>query len=167
MSNIIIVYTSLTGNTEEMTEAIAQGIREEGEKPVVKLVDECSASDLVNYKGCLLGSYTWGDGELPDEFIDFYKEMDTIDLSDKRAAAFGSCDSIYDKVGAAVDILSNKLSERGARLVLSGLKIELCPSNKDIEVCKDFGRRFARSLDQLDRSKMTKKEVTNLNGNFI
>ncbi|WAA11170.1 flavodoxin [Fervidibacillus albus] len=146
MSNIIIVFASMSGNTEEMAEAIAQGIKQEGESPIVKFVDDCSVSELLSYKACLLGAYTWGDGDLPDEFLDFYDDLDTIELNGKKAAVFGSCDSFYNKVGAAVDILIDKLSERGAEVVLPGLKVELTPTNEDIEVCKEFGRKFARSV---------------------
>jgi flavodoxin I len=60
----------------------------------------------------LLGAYTWGDGELPDDFLDFYDEMDRIQLIGKKAAVFGSCDSAYPKFGAAVDIVIKKLNER-------------------------------------------------------
>jgi flavodoxin I len=143
MTEIIIVYASMTGNTEEIAEAIADGVREAGIEPVVKSVLDASASELSRYDGILLGAYTWGDGELPDEFLDFYEEMDEIEISGLKSAVFGSADSSYVKFGAAVDILEEKLAQLGSQTVLPGLKIELRPSAEEKQACKEFGRKFA------------------------
>jgi flavodoxin I len=100
LADIIVIYASMTGNTEEMAEAIAAGIRAEGAEVIVKSVMDASASELERHEGILLGAYTWGDGELPDEFLDFYEEMDRMRLDGCAAAVFGSCDSCYPAYGA-------------------------------------------------------------------
>ncbi len=146
MANVVLIYASMTGNTEEMSEAIAEGVREEGGELVMKSVMDANASELEQYDGILLGAYTWGDGELPDEFLDFYDEMDDIQLAHKKAAAFGSCDSNYIAYGEAVDILIDKLQECGAEVVLPGLKVELMPNSQDKETCRQFGKQFVRHL---------------------
>ncbi|MED0686774.1 flavodoxin [Anoxybacillus ayderensis] len=146
MAKVIMVFTSMTGNTEEMAEAIAQGVREQGVELDVKEVLDATATELEQYDGILLGAYTWGDGELPDDFLDFYDELDDVDLTGKKAAVFGSCDSSYEKYGAAVDILIEKLQECGAEVVLEGLKIELTPTNEDKQLCIAFGREFSKQL---------------------
>ncbi|MFS8630261.1 MAG: flavodoxin domain-containing protein, partial [Bacillales bacterium] len=59
MSKIIMVYCSMTGNTEEMANAVAEGIRETGKEADVKDIMEIpSASILEQYEGIILGSYT-------------------------------------------------------------------------------------------------------------
>lgn len=136
----------MTGNTEEMAEAIAEGVREQGIELNVKEVLDAVAVELEQYDGILLGAYTWGDGELPDDFLDFYDELDDVDLTGKKAAVFGSCDSSYEKYGAAVDILIEKLQERGAEVILEGLKVELTPTNEEKQLCIAFGRNFAKQL---------------------
>lgn len=146
MSSILMVYASMTGNTQEIAEAIAEGIRSTGATLEIKEVMDASASELEAYDAILLGAYTWGDGELPDECMDFYEEMDSINLAGKKVAAFGSCDSNYEHVGAAVDILLNKARERGAETPLEGLKIELAPTAKEVEICKAFGVSFVELL---------------------
>jgi flavodoxin I len=146
MAKLLMVYTSMTGNTEEIANAIAEGIQEEGIDLEVKEVLDADAKELEEYDGILLGAYTWGDGELPDDFLDFYDEMNELDLSGKKAAVFGSCDSNYEKYGAAVDILIDKLKEIGAEVVLEGLKIELAPSNEERETCKQFGKQFVQRV---------------------
>ncbi|KFZ42161.1 flavodoxin [Anoxybacillus flavithermus] len=146
MAKVIMVFTSMTGNTEEMAEAIAEGVREQGVELDVKEVLDATATELEKYDGILLGAYTWGDGELPDDFLDFYDELDDVDLTGKKAAVFGSCDSSYEKYGAAVDILTEKLQERGAEVVLQGLKIELTPTNEEKQLCMAFGKEFSKQL---------------------
>jgi flavodoxin I len=142
-----MVYASMTGNTLDMAEAIVEGINEQ-EEVVMKDVIEVHADELENYDGILLGAYTWGDGDLPDEFIDFYEEMNQINLKGKKAAVFGSCDSAYEQVGAAVDILIQKLIDQGAEVILEGLKIELTPTEEDKEICRQFGRDFILHFDK-------------------
>ncbi|TGV10056.1 flavodoxin, partial [Mesorhizobium sp. M00.F.Ca.ET.186.01.1.1] len=100
MSRILMVYASMTGNTQEIAEAIAEGIRSTGKELEIKEVMDATAKELEDYDGILLGAYTWGDGDLPDECLDFYEEMDDIDLTGKKVVAFGSCDSAYEHVGA-------------------------------------------------------------------
>lgn len=144
MSKIIMVFASMTGNTQEMADLIAEGVREEGIELEVKEVFDANASSIEEYDGILLGAYTWGDGDLPDEFLDFYENMDDLNLHGKKAAVFGSCDSAYEKYGAAVDTLIGKLKELDAEVVLEGLKVELSPSSNEQEICKSFGRSFAK-----------------------
>ncbi|WP_100401787.1 flavodoxin [Bacillus sp. FJAT-42315] len=144
---IVMIYASMSGNTEEMAEAIEAGVKEAGaELRKIDINDEPEAQVLEQYSGILLGAYTWGDGELPYEFEEFYEEMNEVDLTGKVAAAFGSCDSMYPKYGAAVDLLIEKLEERGASVPQDGLKVELTPEDEDVEACKEFGRIFAKEL---------------------
>jgi flavodoxin I len=58
MARIILIYASMTGNTEEMAEAVAEGVREEGEELVLKEVVHANAAELKLYDGILLGAYT-------------------------------------------------------------------------------------------------------------
>ncbi|WP_313433048.1 flavodoxin [Siminovitchia terrae] len=149
MSKIILIFTSMSGNTEMMAEAIAEGIREvEGKLDIINIMDGLEATDLENYDGILLGTYTWADGELPDEFLDFYEEVDNVHLTGKKTAVFGSCNSAFPQYGAAVDILIEKLEVRGAQVYSEGLKVELTPDQEDIEVCRELGKNFVAFLNK-------------------
>lgn len=142
----LLIYASMTGNTEEMAEAVAEGVKGTDEELTMKEVMDAYASEMADYDGILLGAYTWGDGELPDEFLDFFDEMDDVDLTGKKAAVFGSCDSSYAQYGAAVDILIEKLRQRGCEVVLDGLKVELTPKADEKELCRQFGNAFVCKL---------------------
>ena len=147
MAKIVLIYASMSGNTEMMAEAVVKGIQEAGEEvKVIDVMNGVFAKDLLDYDGILLGSYTWGDGELPDDFLEFYEEMEGIDLTGKKAAVFGSGDTGYYDFCAAVDILSEKLKERGADVLPEGLKVDLTPSEDEEEACTTLGRDFAAFL---------------------
>jgi len=151
MSKIMMVYASMSGNTEEIAQAIAEGVQEGGAEVEIKEVTEVTAKELEQFDGILLGSYTWGDGELPDEFLDFYDDMDGVDLSGKIAGVFGSGDHAYIHFCAAVDLLQEKLVQLGARLVQEGIKIEHSPSGDEKQLCKEFGKTFVNHLTSVEK----------------
>lgn len=146
MSKVIIVYTSMTGNTEAMATAVQDGIKSVHVDVEMKDGLNIMPDELDEFDGIILGSYSWGDGDIPDDFLDFYEEMDNVDFTGKKAAVFGSCDSSYESFGGAVDKLIEKLQERGAEVVLEGLKVELTPNDDEIKECEEFGRKFIEKL---------------------
>jgi flavodoxin I len=146
MPKVIVLYTSLTGNTEEMAEAIAQGVKESGFQVTCKEAFDAKPTDLLEYDAIIIGAYTWGDGELPDEYLDFYEDMDGLDLSGKQATAFGSGDSGYPVFFGAVDLIENKLRELGAAIVSPGLKFEYTASDEEKEEGKRLGALVAGVL---------------------
>ncbi|MBD7968127.1 flavodoxin [Paenibacillus gallinarum] len=156
MANILIVYASLTGNTEEIAELIAEGIKKQSHTAVLKTAEECRADEVLNYDGSLIGLYTWGDGDLPDEFLDFYEELDEVDLTGYPVSLFGSGDTSYDLFCGAVDTAEAKVKERGAVIMESSLKIEYSPLDEEKNDCRAFGARFAYRL-----ASMMKEEVQN------
>ncbi|MBE2974477.1 flavodoxin [Priestia megaterium] len=143
MKEILLAYASMSGNTE----AIADLIEEELVKHRLHVkraeVYDIDASDLVSAESIIFGAYTWGDGELPDDFLDLYDEMDDIDLSQKQMAVFGSGDSSYDVFCGAVDLIEEKIKRRNGNIAVPGLKIELSPFGEDVEKCKVFAKGFA------------------------
>ncbi|GHI00246.1 flavodoxin [Neobacillus kokaensis] len=141
-ASCLIVYASMSGNTEEIANEIAKGIREAGATVEIKDILQAEPVDLKQSDGILLGAYTWDDGNLPDEFLDFYEAMDTLELKGKPAAVFGSCDSYYEHRGGAVDILTEKLTELEANIILNGLKIDLAPTPEEKEQCVQYGKSF-------------------------
>ena len=147
MSKIVLIFASMSGNTEMMAEAVVKGIQEAGEEvEVIDVMNGVFAKELLNYDGILLGSYTWGDGELPDDFLEFYEEMDEIDLKGKKAAVFGSGDTGYNHFCAAVDILMEKLKERRCRCISRRIEGGFNTRRGEEEACRTLGKNFAAFL---------------------
>ena len=140
--NTIIVYASMTGNTEFIAELIAEELTKLGEKVDVKDAMVTFAEDLNPYDRILIGSYTWGDGDLPDEVMDFYEELKNTDLTGKTAAVFGAGDSSYNHFARAVDIFEETLRDRGCTILINGLKADR-GSEEDIKTkCKEFSKKL-------------------------
>jgi flavodoxin I len=146
LTNAILVFASMSGNTETMAMSIAEGVKELGVNLVIRECYEVEPDELINYDGILLGSYTWGEGEFPDEFVDLYDEMEHLDFSLKKGAVFGSGSTLYSCFGGAVDLLSKKLTDRGAEILNPPLKMEQTPNDNEIAICKEFGKQFAEKL---------------------
>ena len=84
-----------------------------------------AAADAVQRYDCLLlGSSTWGCGELQDDWFGFLEGLKGQDLSGKSVALFGCGDSsMYpDTFCDAVGILREELAGTGCRFV--GLAID-------------------------------------------
>lgn len=143
MASILLVFASLSGNTEEIADIIQSQLKPDADVTRRHIdMDDIEAEELERYDGIIFGTYTWGDGDLPYELEDFYDDMEDIDLKGIPAACFGSCDSSYLEYGAAVDTVSIKLQEKGAVLVEPNLKIELDPEGEEITRCEEFARQF-------------------------
>ncbi|WP_216831679.1 flavodoxin [Alkalihalobacterium elongatum] len=145
MSEVLLVYASMSGNTEAIADLIEEGLQEESMNVTKLEVMDCDAEQLNAFDAIILGAYTWGDGELPDEFLDLYDEMAGLDLTNKQFAVFGSGDTAYEIFCGAVDLLEAMIEERNGQIVQPGLKIELGPDGEE-ETCKGFGREFAKKV---------------------
>ncbi|GIN57932.1 flavodoxin [Lederbergia ruris] len=148
MKKVIIIYTSSTGSTEALAEAIIEELKQNNEIEIaVKDSFAATPAELHEYDGILIGTYTWDGGVVPDEFMDFYEELDEEDLTGKMAAVFGSGDSYYTNTyGAALTLFAEKLSESGAEIVLPNFLIELFPEDEDLASAKQFAQHFIQSL---------------------
>lgn len=141
--NTIIVYASMSGKTEKMAISIATELTKAGEEVVIKDVFEVFAEELRSFDRILVGSYTWGNGDLSDEILGFYDELANIDLTGKVAATFGSGDSSYEYFARAVDILEETLQNQGCEIITKGLKVDSClEDDEDIETkCLTFAKK--------------------------
>lgn len=96
MTKALIVYASMTGNTEECVEVVEEALEDLGVEVDVEESVDADPLDFEDYDICLVATYTYGpDGNLPDEILDFYEELEDIDLSGKVYGCFGSGDTFY------------------------------------------------------------------------
>ncbi|WP_026673199.1 flavodoxin [Alkalihalobacterium bogoriense] len=154
MENVLLLFCSMSGNTEAIADVLEEGLAAEGVVVTKKDVLDVDASILLEYDAVVIGAYTWGDGELPDEFLDFYEEMENMDLSDKTFGVFGSGDTAYEIFCGAVDIIEERIKEQGGQIVVDGLKIEYEPIGEDIDLCKEFAKEFV--VESKNKNTITK-----------
>lgn len=121
MSKTIVVYGSSTGTCESIAQTIGQKTGAE----VIEVVN-LSAEQLEGADNILLGTSTWGGGELQDDWYDGVKTVRQTNLSGKKVAIFGCGDSasysdsfcsgmkeLYDAAQAAGATLVGEVSTEG------------------------------------------------------
>ncbi|MDR0665196.1 MAG: flavodoxin [Helicobacteraceae bacterium] len=119
MAKIGIFYGSVSGHTAKAAETIGGLLSEKHDVTVVNMEDVSSLDDLLEYDNLILGSSTWGQGDLQNDWRDPFAQMDEADFSNKTVALFGAGDS--DKHGehfaSALGVLYDKIVERGAKVI--------------------------------------------------
>lgn len=91
MKKTAIFFGSSSGITEDIAGRIADklGI----DSSAIYNVTNAKAAEAANYEVLLLGSSTWGIGDLQDDWEGFLPQLKQVDLSGKRIALFGTGDS--------------------------------------------------------------------------
>ncbi len=118
-----IFYGSTTGATLEVAEMIAKclGIKESD----IHNVATTAPSAVAPYEILILGTSTWGDGEMQDNMDDFSRGLDVLDLNGKDIALFGCGDeTMNDTFCNAVGELYSRLKDTGARFIGQGFTTE-------------------------------------------
>lgn len=147
MPSALIVYASLTGNTEEAAEILEEAL--EGLDVDVELVESVFADpeDFLDVDLAIVGTYTYGtDANLPDEIVDFYEELEDVDLTGKVYGTFGSGDTFYEKYCKSVDDFSEQFEKTGAIEGAESVKIDLDPQEEDIKNLHTFAEKLLKKL---------------------
>lgn len=143
---LAIVYSSKTGNTEEVVELIRQLFLINKVDVTLFRIEEFQITDLINYEAVVIGTYTWGNGEIPQEMMELYRAFETQDVKKVLTGVVGTGDSGYSKYCGAVDEFKDMLSVHTNLMVT--LKIELTLQMSDIVKCQRFVNIF---VDELKR----------------
>lgn len=150
MPSVMIVYASLTGNTEECAEILEEAFQELGAE--VELVESVFADpeDFKNADITIVGTYTYGtDADLPDEIVDFYEELEDVDLKGKIYGNFGSGDTFYEKYCKSVDDFDEQFEKTGATKGADNVKVNLNPEEEDIENLKAFAQKLIDAYENM------------------
>lgn len=146
-----IVYASMTGNTEEIADIVASKLEELG---LEVHNDECTTvetEEILDADIIVVATYTYsygGDGELPDEIVDFYTDLADLDLTGKIYGVCGSGDTFYDDFCKSVDDFDLMLGSRGATKGAENVKVDLAAEDEDIENLEKFATNLVAALDK-------------------
>ncbi len=111
-----IFYGSTTGVTEHIAFRLAE-LLDIGDEHLHDVANS-KPSEVGNYETLILGSSTWGHGDLQDDWYDFLEGIETLDLRGKSIAIFGCGDqSMSDTFCNAVGTIYRRLQKTGARFI--------------------------------------------------
>lgn len=89
MKTTVIVYGTSTGTCEELANKIGGKL---GVDNIINVTD-LDSSVIADNDNLILGTSTWGAGEMQDDWYDGVKVLKGADLSGKTVALFGCGDS--------------------------------------------------------------------------
>ena len=141
MAKVLVVYCSLSGNTETAAEAIAEGARNAGAQVTVKKGLEAEAEDLMAADAVALGSYdafSYMGGGLKD-FLDrsFYPTQNEV--TGKPYAAFLT----HGGGGKAIDSILSVAESFKLKKLADPVLVNGRPQDKDIACLKALGAKLA------------------------
>ena len=140
MSEVIVAFWTGTGNTAEMAEYVAEGIKEGGAEAKVVSVDDISAADLKDAKAFALGCPSMGVEQLEESTMEPFVEEVCGFASGKTIGLFGS----YGwGDGEWMHNWEDKCKEDGAVLVSDGVICQEEPDDDAVESCKALGKALA------------------------
>lgn len=122
--DILILYASRTGNTERVSEWIADTLQAGGHRTVRHNAQHFQPELLSQFPVILAGCSTIGEGDLLPSYFPWEKALRELDLDGVYGAAFGTGAERYRFFAEAVVILENRLRNAGIKLLLPGLKID-------------------------------------------
>ena len=114
MKKTIVVFGSSTGTCEGIAGDIAAKLGTEAVN-----VSDLTADVIAENENLIIGTSTWGAGEVQDDWYDGLKTLKAADLSGKTVALFGCGDSAsysYTFCGGMAEIY-NAVKQAGANVV--------------------------------------------------
>lgn len=91
MKKTLIVYGSTSGNCESIAHKIADALGVDASSVIA--ASELNPELIASNDNLILGSSTWGCGDLQDDWYDGVEVIKSSDLSGKTVAVFGCGDS--------------------------------------------------------------------------
>lgn len=147
MALVKIVYASMTGNTEEIADIVSDKLTQLGHTVELEECTSVDASDFEDADIAVVATYTYGDGDLPDEIVDFYEDLQELDLTGKIYGVVGSGDTFYDYFCKAVDDFEAAFDKSGATKGAASVKVDLAAEDEDIEKLEAFAEQLVAGLE--------------------
>lgn len=152
-----IFYGSTTGTTESVAGMIAGklGVSSADVHDVSKMT-----ADMVNsYDVLLLGTSTWGDGELQDDWYDGVRLLKELNLNGKLVGLFGCGDSesYADTFCDAMGLIYEELKDTGCEFI-NGVPASGYTYSSSVAVID--GQFVGLAIDEMNESGMTDERVT-------
>ncbi|MDG0860386.1 flavodoxin domain-containing protein [Staphylococcus equorum] len=105
----LVIYTSLTGNTKTFVDYLISKSKND-----VDVGD--FSTDISSYNRIAIGTYTWGNGNIPRKMKKFLIE-NKDNFKDKEIFLFGSGNSVYPKFCGAVNGMKIITTDCGASII--------------------------------------------------
>ncbi|MFI3263478.1 MAG: flavodoxin FldA [Rikenellaceae bacterium] len=153
MKKTLVVFGSTTGTCETIAQSIAEKL---GVSAIE--VSELTADTIAEYEALVLGTSTWGDGELQDDWYDGVAVLKDADLTGKTIALFGCgdgesyCDTFCDGMG----LIYNDIKDSGCTIVG---EVDAAGYSYSSSVAEVDGKFVGLALDDMNESEKTDDRI--------
>ncbi|WP_108821914.1 FprA family A-type flavoprotein [Dysgonomonas sp. Marseille-P4361] len=145
---VVIAYGSMYGNTEQMAEAIAYELAEQGIKEIIlhnvsKRSHSYIIRDIFKYKGLIVGSPTYNNKLYPEvEYL--LSKVEGREMKNRYFGYFGS----FTWAGAAVKRLAQFAEDTKFEVIGAPVEMKQAMFNETYEACVALGKAMAERLKQ-------------------
>ena len=143
MGKVLIAYVTRSGDTEEMANIIAEGIRFTGhEATVMNITQIKNEAEIEGYDGYAFGSPTYH-GEMTEGMKKFLFRAEKANLEGKTGGAFGA----FGWSGEAPDrIFDTMLNIFKMNMVKQPLRLKSISLGGGVKMAQDYGREIGQKL---------------------
>ncbi len=153
MDGAVILVGTETGTAEDVADELAEALGDAGIEAGVRDMEDVGPDVIDGSRAVVICTATHGDGELPDNSVEFYEaiEDEGLDLSGVVFAVLGLGDSAYADFCEAGRIWSRFLTGLGATEVVERYEIDGYPEDDDLEGAREWVAEAADKFAELVR----------------
>lgn len=152
MANTLLIYGSLTGNTEGVAYKIQELCKQQSKDIEVKNALDADLVDLTGaYTGFIFACSTWDDGLPETDFNDFIERISSNkpNLAGKKIAVLGCGDSNYVHFCQATEIIEKLfIGEMGGQKIIDTLHVDGYPDMEENQtIIQQWAEKLAALID--------------------
>ena len=143
MAKALIVYSTRTGETKDIAELIAEGLRMQGaEAAVVNVTSVKKEADLEGYDAYVFGSPTYH-GEMMQGMKTMLFLAEKVNLEDKVGGSFGA----FGWSGEAPDRIFDTMKNIFKMKMVSGpLRLKSAALGGGTQMAQEYGKEIGKKL---------------------
>jgi len=146
MGKTIVIYSTRTGQTKNIAELIAEGVRFSGtDAEVINITNIKKEENLKGYDAYVFGSATYH-GEMMQGMKTMLFLAEKVDLEGKVGGAFGAYGWSGEAPGRIFDTMKNIFK---MDLVSGPLNLKSSSLGGGIQMAQDYGREIGNKLKAL------------------
>lgn len=135
----VVVFATITGNNEDVADIVTDALEDHGVEVDENEMTMADVADFDDTDICVICPYTYDEGALPDEGLDFFDDLKEANLKGKVYGVAGSGDTAYaDDFCVAVDEFGKAFDAAGATKGAENVHINLAPDEDDIKTLDQF-----------------------------
>jgi len=144
--SIQIIFASMSGRNRALAGHLQAQLASRAQT-VITEISQADAFELPKADAVIVISYTYHDGELPDEAQDFFADLKEVDLNRTKFAVLGSSSKKHLHFGRAVDYLTIQLNSSNGEQVADSVKIDQDPDADDLARVDQLAQRVLKSFE--------------------